>query len=201
MSYYTLGLFGVCAGLVVAGCGDDGNTGGSNAGGNASGGSAQGAGPQGAGSEGGSSQGGASQGGSSQGGSSQGGSSQGGSSQGGSAQGGSSQGGASQGGSSQGGAGQGGGGTGGAGGSPPAFTCQTGCEALFDCALENDSGGNQNCPGLQASDQALVVPSCVSQCNNTMALLALIDPSDCEGTINTISNLSAQFDNACQNGF
>jgi len=81
------------------------------------------------------------------------------------------------------------------------LTCQTGCEALFDCALQNDSNGTQNCPGLQASDEALVVPGCVQQCENQMALLAFIDPSDCEGTIDALSTLSAQFDDACQNGF
>lgn len=187
----TLGLLGVCVGLVITGCGDDGNTGGTGAGGNPAGGSAQGAGSQGAGSQGGdgplagSSEGGASQGGASQGGASEGGASQGGS---------------AQGGSGQGGAGQGGGGTGGAGGGAPALTCQTGCEALFNCALENDSGGNQNCPGLQASDQAFLVPGCVSQCNKSMTVLAFIDPNDCEGTIDTISSLSVQFDDACQNG-
>lgn len=184
-----LGLVTLCAGLVIAGCGDDGNNGGSGAGGNPSGGSAQGAGPQGAGSQGGDGP---------VAGSPEGGASQGGSSQGGNGQGGSSQGGNGQGGASQGGNGQGG--DGGGGGAPPALTCQTGCEALFACALEDDSGGNQNCPGLQVSDQAFLVPGCVQQCNENMALLLIIDPSDCEGTIDTLSTLNAQFADACQNG-
>lgn len=205
----TLGLLTLSAGLAIAGCSDDAVLGGAPQGGNPSGGSAQGAGPQGAGSQGGDGpvagqpQGGASQGGSSQGGASQGGASQGGSSQGGSSQGGDGQGGAGQGGNGgdgNGGGGTGGGGTGGGGGGPPALTCQTGCEALFDCALEDDGSGNQNCPGLQASDGPFLIPGCVTQCNSMMAVLALIDPSDCEGTINTISAVSSQFDDACQNG-
>ncbi len=60
--------------------------------------------------------------------------------------------------------------------------------------------GNQNCPGVQASDQSVVVPVCIQQCNLNMAVLSLIDPSDCEGTIDTISALSSQFANLCQNG-
>lgn len=206
---HQLALLTLSTVLAITGCSDDSPAGGSSQGGSPSGGSAQGAGPQGAGSQGGDGpvagqpQGGASQGGSSQGGSSQGGESQGGASQGGSSQGGSSQGGAGQGGGGTGGAGTGGGGTGGGGtgGGPPALTCQTGCDALFTCALENDSMGNQNCPGLTAADGPILIPGCVQQCTSQMALLALIDPNDCEGTIDTLSTISPTFADACQNGF
>ena len=204
MNNFKLGL--CMCGLVLMACSDDGSPSGPGTGGTGGSGAAQGAGSQGAGSQGAGSQGGdggSSDGGSSQGGSSQGGSPQGGSSQGGAGQGGAGQGGGGNGGSATGGAGQGGGGgTGGSGtgGSPPMLTCQTGCEALFQCALELDSGGMQNCPALQASDQGVVVPQCVLQCANNMAVLALVNPSDCEGTINTLSTLSPQFAALCQNG-
>lgn len=191
----TLGLFTLSAALVIAGCGDDGNTGGSPQGGSPSGGSPVGAGPQGAGPQGAGPQGGdgpvAGQ--------PQGGASQGGDGQGGAVQGGDGQGGAAQGGNGSGGAGQGGSGGDGSGGAAP-LTCQTGCETIFDCGLEDDSLGNPNCPGAEPADGPLFIPGCVQTCMSQMALLAIIDPNDCEGTIDTLSTLSSDFEDFCQNG-
>jgi hypothetical protein len=191
-----LGLVTLCASFAIAGCGDDGNTGGS--GGSPAGGSAQGAGPQGAGSQGGDGPtAGAGQGGDGQGAGPQGGDGQRGTAQGGSGTGGAAQGGNGSGGNGSGGDGSGGDGTGGA---PPALTCQTACEVLFDCALEDDSSGEPNCPGLEPSDGAVLIPGCVQQCNNNMALIAIVDPSDCEGTIDTVTTVNPTFDNVCENG-
>lgn len=80
------------------------------------------------------------------------------------------------------------------------MTCQTACQALFDCGLEDGGNGQQICPGFDPGDGALFVPGCVQQCMNNMGLIGLVDPSDCEGTIDTVSGINAQFDNFCQNG-
>jgi len=177
LRFYTLGIF--VSGLLVTACGDDSNTGGSGAGGSSPGGAPQGGSPD---------------GGAPQGGSPDGGAPQGGSPDGGAPQGGAPDGGAPQGGSANGGAGQGGSGGGGA-----ALTCETGCEALFVCGLEMD-GGEQLCPGFEAGDETAFVAGCIPGCTNNMALLSIIDPTDCPGTIQTVSAVSNQFAATCQNG-
>ena len=79
------------------------------------------------------------------------------------------------------------------------LTCQTACEAAFACGLEMDMG-SQLCPGFEPQDQGTFVPVCVSQCMQQPALIQLVDPNDCPGTINTLEAISQDFANVCQNG-
>ena len=93
---------------------------------------------------------------------------------------------------STGGEAPGGGGTGGS----AALTCETGCQALFDCGLE----GNPPYCVYTAADSDTFVPGCITQCMDQMALLAVVDPEDCMGTIDTVKTLSADFADVCDNG-
>ena len=87
-------------------------------------------------------------------------------------------------------------GDGGAGGGGQALTCQTGCEALFNCGLE----GTPPLCVYTAADEAAFVPGCVETCMGQMALLLLVDPADCPGTIEDVSNISTDFNDVCTNG-
>jgi hypothetical protein len=88
---------------------------------------------------------------------------------------------------------------GGAGGGAPALTCQTACEAVFACGL---SGDPQLCPGFTPADEDTFVPGCVTNCMGNMSLIAVVDPEDCPGTIDTLKVVAAaDFTPVCEDGF
>jgi len=85
--------------------------------------------------------------------------------------------------------------TGGAGGGP---SCEDACGQLYDCGAEM-----MNCPGFSGdpAEKMDFVTGCVTSCMMQMALIGLVDPKDCAGTVMTISGVSADFKNVCENGF
>ncbi len=87
-------------------------------------------------------------------------------------------------------------------GEPAPTTCDVACIILYECgALACPSG--QPCPGFggTTAEQSAFVAQCVPGCEAQPALISLIDPSDCAGTVSTVASLNASFSSACQNGF
>jgi hypothetical protein len=83
----------------------------------------------------------------------------------------------------------------------PASPCEIACNTLFQCGLQSDSNGLVLCPGFGPGDQQAFLAGCNSTCEQSMALVELVDPNDCEGTVNTIQAVSPDFDNTCKFGF
>ena len=81
--------------------------------------------------------------------------------------------------------------------------CDQACSALYDCGLQSDANGMQLCQGFTGAfrEKSQFVMDCVDTCNTNPALLGLIDPSDCRGTISTLKSLSPDFSDVCDNGF
>jgi hypothetical protein len=98
-----------------------------------------------------------------------------------------------------------GGGAGGAGGGGMLTKCEQACTDLYKCGLEKN-GAAQLCPGFKggAEEASFVNGSmnngCADTCEDNMALAALVDPKNCQGTIGTLKGLNAQFKNVCENG-
>jgi hypothetical protein len=63
--------------------------------------------------------------------------------------------------------------------------------------------GSQNCPGATGDpmEEATLIATCQQTCAQRMALISLVDPASCDSTIQTLSGLSPEFDDFCQNGF
>lgn len=83
-----------------------------------------------------------------------------------------------------------GGGMGGSGGG--ALTCEEACSALYDCGAEND-----NCPGFAALPKMDFVDGCIPGCEANPALIAVINPADCAGTVATVKAVNADFATVC----
>lgn len=83
----------------------------------------------------------------------------------------------------------------------PVTECQAACNTIFQCALQSDDNGLLLCPGIEPGDQSLFVPGCADTCEQQMGLLAIVDPDDCQGTIETLQTLNAEFDQVCEFGF
>jgi hypothetical protein len=77
------------------------------------------------------------------------------------------------------------------------LTCAEGCDILYDC------GADGECPGFSgdAGEKAAFVEGCIETCMGSPALLALIDESDCAGTVTQVSAVSTDFAAVCENGF
>ena len=77
---------------------------------------------------------------------------------------------------------------------PPA-DCTDLCTTIYNCGLEN-----MNCPGFTGDmmEQAAFVADCVPQCEMGPGLEQIVDPMNCAQTVNTLSQVSADFDAACQ---
>ena len=82
----------------------------------------------------------------------------------------------------------------------PVTECQMACTTLFQCGLQSDSNGLVLCPGFEPSDQTQFVAACNETCEQSMALVAIVDGSDCEGTVDTVEAVSVDFANLCQFG-
>ena len=94
------------------------------------------------------------------------------------------------------------GGSGGAGGQDSVADCTDACNTVYDCGVEGD-----NCPGFSGdpAQKALYVGTvgsggCIDICLQNLVLLAIVDPNNCQGTIATLSGVSAQFAAVCANG-
>jgi hypothetical protein len=97
----------------------------------------------------------------------------------------------------------GGGSTGGSGGSGDA--CPTACTDLFNCGQTNNL-----CPGMAdltlsawlngsaAGGAGGATAGCLDTCAANPALAALVDPTDCAGTVTTLSTLNPTFAATCQ---
>jgi hypothetical protein len=79
--------------------------------------------------------------------------------------------------------------------------CAEACSDVYDCGALTCDGMNV-CPGFDGSamQKAQFEQFCLMACAQQMALISIIDPADCDGTVATISAVSAEFDDACQNG-
>jgi hypothetical protein len=79
--------------------------------------------------------------------------------------------------------------------------CAAACSILYDCGALTCSG-QQVCPGFDGSSaqKATFVEGCTTSCNSQQALISLVDPSSCDGTVETLSAVNAQFADTCQNG-
>jgi hypothetical protein len=108
--------------------------------------------------------------------------------------GGSGQGGAT---TSAGGSGQGGASTSSQGGGSTGPDCAAACGSLYDCGVED-----MNCPAFtgDAAEKTTFVDGCIPGCEAQPALAAIVDPTDCAGTIMTISGVSSDFASVCQGG-
>ena len=100
-------------------------------------------------------------------------------------------------------------GTGGAGGCtlegvPEPFDCATACSALYDCgALPCDGMAACMFTGSTANKAGFVgdaMSGCIQGCTAQMALIGLVDTSDCATTISTLKGVSSDFAASCDNG-
>jgi hypothetical protein len=79
--------------------------------------------------------------------------------------------------------------------------CAEACSDLYDCGALTCDGMNV-CPGFDGSamQKAQFEQFCLMACAQQMALINLVDPANCDDTVATLSGVSAEFDDACQNG-
>jgi hypothetical protein len=73
--------------------------------------------------------------------------------------------------------------------------CEQACTSLFDCTQIDGL-----CPGIGPEAGPTFIAECAVQCEQNPALMALIDPQDCQGTIETLSSLNPQFAQLCAGG-
>ena len=101
------------------------------------------------------------------------------------------------GGAGTGGSGQGGATTSSQGGGSSGPDCAAVCGTLYDCGVEN-----MNCPSFtgEPAEKTTFVDGCIPGCEAQPALAAIVDPTDCAGTIMTISGVSTDFASVCQGG-
>jgi hypothetical protein len=85
--------------------------------------------------------------------------------------------------------------------------CTTACTDLYQCGLESGVEG-QLCPGFTGDTGELELflngsggNGCIANCEGNPALAALVNPSDCEGTIASVRSVSPDFVAVCDNGF
>jgi hypothetical protein len=52
----------------------------------------------------------------------------------------------------------------------------------------------------QPAEKTPFVETCIETCMGQMALISVIDPTDCQGTVDTIAGINAQFADSCDNG-
>ncbi len=74
---------------------------------------------------------------------------------------------------------------------PAAGDCQAACEILFCCA-EGD-----RCAGLDSSSEDAFIDGCLDGCAANMALIAVVNGGDCDGTVNTIKTVNPTFAASC----
>ncbi len=96
---------------------------------------------------------------------------------------------------------------GGAGGGceKPTLDCAGACAALYDCGTE-EVGGMKLCDfSGEAAEKDLwlngsMMNGCISTCEATPALKALVTPCDCGKTVTTLKGLNMTFKDTCETG-
>ena len=73
--------------------------------------------------------------------------------------------------------------------------CAQACADLGDCAGRDDL-----CPGITPDNKAAFIEGCLPACEASPALIGLVNPTDCAGTVGTLSNVNPQFAEACEGG-
>ncbi len=77
--------------------------------------------------------------------------------------------------------------------------CASACEGIYTCGTETNANGDPLCPNFTGDpgQQAQFEGICVSVCDQQPILIALVDPNDCEGTIETLKGVQPQFEMIC----
>ena len=75
--------------------------------------------------------------------------------------------------------------------------CLAACTDLYTCTQQPGL-----CPGLEGTTlndwlYGTTTEGCLDTCADSPALAALVDPTDCPGTVSTLSTLSPNFEAAC----
>ncbi|MBI4705404.1 MAG: hypothetical protein HY744_30235 [Deltaproteobacteria bacterium] len=84
---------------------------------------------------------------------------------------------------------------------PPPDDCESACKALFYCTQQDDL-----CPGMQGISWESFAygggmgGGCLQICQQQKALIAVVDPCDCAGTMATLLGASPQLKQVCQGG-
>lgn len=71
--------------------------------------------------------------------------------------------------------------------------CAAACEILFCCA-------ERECPAVEPGFDEVFIDGCQQTCVEQMALIAVVDGTDCEGTISTVTSVSQEFADTCFDG-
>lgn len=86
---------------------------------------------------------------------------------------------------------------------PPPNNCEQACTTLYACGQTFCGGQQQLCPAFTpniiSQDQFLM--GCIPQCSQQMALISIIDPMNCDATIETLIGVSSQFGELCGSDF
>ncbi|MFN3202792.1 MAG: hypothetical protein ACE366_30650 [Bradymonadia bacterium] len=70
--------------------------------------------------------------------------------------------------------------------------CIDACTTLADCSANSDA-----CPGITPDTRDAFYDACLPTCEANPALRALVNGEDCDGTVNTLRGLNADFDAGC----
>jgi hypothetical protein len=73
--------------------------------------------------------------------------------------------------------------------------CQQACNELFDCTQVDDL-----CPGISPESGPAFIQMCVGQCEQNPAMIAIVDPNDCPGTVALLNAASPEFSAFCHGG-
>jgi hypothetical protein len=86
---------------------------------------------------------------------------------------------------------------------PPPMDCLQACGILYACGQTFCGGSEQLCPAFTPNNvsQDEFLMGCVGQCQGQMALISIINPNDCDETIDTLTAVAAQFEQLCKIGF
>jgi len=83
-------------------------------------------------------------------------------------------------------------------------SCAEACSALYDCGLAVcGTAGGQLCPGFghnpaQHDGFATGMGACIQSCMQQPAIKGIIDPSQCDQTIQALKGISNAFKNYCE---
>lgn len=85
----------------------------------------------------------------------------------------------------------------------PQTDCEVACSAIYDCGAEDG-----RCPGFDGTpsdrDAFLQGPSgndgCVATCDANPLVISLVNPDDCDTTIDNLKAASADFADSCDDG-
>ena len=85
----------------------------------------------------------------------------------------------------------------------PPQDCVQACTILYACGQTFCGGNQQLCPAFTPNivSQNEFLMGCIGQCQSQMALISLIDPNECDVTIETLIAVAGQFEELCEVGF